>query len=44
MEKGGERCNLEAEEESLRALAVEEAHILSAIVRQLVLVLLCLCL
>jgi hypothetical protein len=44
MEKGGERCNLEAEEESLRALAVEEAHILSAIVRQLVLVLLCVCL
>lgn len=33
MEKGGERCNLEEEEESLRALAVEEAHILSAIVK-----------
>lgn len=32
MEKGGERCNLE-EEESLSALAVEEAHILSAIAR-----------
>lgn len=31
MEKVGERCNLE-EEESLSALAVEEAHILSAIV------------
>ena len=31
MEKAGRRWDLEAEEESLRAFAVEEAHILSAI-------------
>ena len=30
MEKAGRRWDLEAEEESLRAFAVEEAHILSA--------------
>lgn len=43
MEKGGERCNLEEEEESLRALAVEEAHILSAIVKTTSASLCCVC-